>query len=83
MTDPQQPASTESPLPRSLRRYHLQTGSHPEIKACIFISGPQNGDQVDDCVLSLLDRPGIKSVSIVFDHGFGERIEIYQRMNNE
>lgn len=59
-------------------RYHMQTGDHPEIKAGFFLSGPQADHQILSEIRQLLDRPGIKSVSVIFNHGLGERITVYQ-----
>lgn len=58
-------------------------GSHPEIKGCFFMSGPQCHTQILPEVNSLLARPGIKQVIVVFDHGLGERIESFTGIPNE
>lgn len=31
-------------------------------------------------VKTILDRPGIKSVVITYDHGLGERLDVFQKI---
>lgn len=65
-----------------MKRVHTQFGSHPEIKACITMAGPQAEDQVPPEVIALLNKKGIKTVAVLFDHGLGMRIEIFNPMQD-
>ena len=67
-----------------MRRFHTSFGSSPEIQAVFHMSGPQTEHQLPPEVVALMDRlPKIKSVSVVFDYGLGERIEVFRRMEGE
>jgi len=60
------------------KRYGLQVGDYPDIKANFHLSGPQNADQVPKEVQDILDNPKIKFVAVVFEGVAGnEKIEIW------
>ncbi len=61
-------------------RYHTTFGSHPKIEGCFHMAGPQDEDQIMKEIRDILDKPGIKQVIVIFDHGAGERIEVVQKM---
>lgn len=58
-------------------RYYTQTGGNPDISMSLFMARPQLAEQVPSEVKSILDRPGIKQVLILYNHGLGERIDCY------
>ena len=59
-------------------KYYNQFGSHPEISALFHMSGPQDESQVPQEVQDLFkNRTSVKTVAIIYDHGMGERIDIY------
>lgn len=62
------------------KRYGMQCGSYPKIEAAIHISGPQSEEQVDPAIRDILSKPGIKQLAIIYDHGLGERIDIYNEI---
>ena len=37
-------------------RYFTQAGQYPKIEACFVMSGPQDAEQIPECVRILLDR---------------------------
>lgn len=61
-------------------RYHTSCGANPELKAAFFLSGPQDESQVGEEVRKLLDMPGIQGVAVFFDHGTGERVQLFRKM---
>lgn len=63
-------------------RYHTATGSKPDIQACYHIMGPQDADQIPDGIKTLLDMKGIKAVAIIYDHGLGERIDHFRKIED-
>ncbi len=42
--------------------------------------GPQDESRIMKEIRDILDKPGIKQVVVIFDHGAGERIEVIQKM---
>jgi hypothetical protein len=62
------------------QRYYTQSGCNPEIRAAITLAGPQMANHVPEEVVKMLDRPGIKQVAVIFDHGLGKRIELFQKI---
>lgn len=64
-----------------MKRYHTAIGSFPEeVKAAFHIQGPQNEDQIAKEIRDLLDRSGITQVDIRYNHGLGDRIEVYRKL---
>lgn len=62
-------------------RYYSQSGSNPEIQMCMHMAGPQMADQIPEQVRTLLaSDEGIKSVSIIYNYGLGDRICVYQEI---
>lgn len=61
-------------------RYFNQAGANPKINAQFFIAGPRDESQVMPEIRAILDKPGIKTVAIEFDHGSGLRIELFEKM---
>lgn len=67
-----------------MTRYQTDCGMGPEpTKAFFNISGPQNEDQIPEGVKLLLNMPGITQVDVRFDHGLGERIEVFRKIKEE
>lgn len=65
-------------------RYYTQSGCYPDpTKACFTVSGPQAADQIPQEVRNLLDRPGVVQVDVRFDHGRGERVTVYTKLEGE
>lgn len=63
-------------------RYFSQFGSNPRIEASLHMSGPQNADQIPQEVRELLNKEGVKKVIVLGDYGTGERIVVYEKMND-
>lgn len=60
--------------------YYLYAGGFgPVLKFSVSVEGPQNANQVWDEVKLLLDRPGVKEVAIIYDHGQGEKVATYRK----
>ena len=64
-------------------RYHTASGSAPKLEASFFLQGPQDESQVADDIKNLLDRPGILSVAIFYDHGLGTRVDVVRKIPEE
>lgn len=62
-------------------RYYTASGSNPEeTKACFFIQGPQDEEQVSPAIRELLNLKGVTHVEIRYNHGLGPRIDVYSRI---
>lgn len=61
-------------------RYHTSVGSYPDLKAAFHMSGPQDESQVLTEVKALLAREGIHTIAVLYNHGLGERIEVYRKI---
>lgn len=67
-----------------MKRYFTDSGSYPEpTRAAFNISGPQTEDQIPEGVRLLLDMPGITQVDVRFNHGLGERIEVFRKIEEK
>lgn len=66
-----------------VKRYYTQVGSDPTVHGAFHISGPQAADQIPPEVQLLLDRPGIHTVVVLYNHGLGERLDVIRKMPEE
>lgn len=61
--------------------YYTVFGSDPQpIVAAVLMSGPQDESQIPEPVKQLLDKKGVTSVAVMFNHGQGNRVETFRRM---
>lgn len=67
-----------------MTRYQSDCGTYPEpTKACFTISGPQNEDQIPEGVKLILAMPGVTQVDVRFNHGQGDRIEVFRKIDEK
>jgi len=66
-----------------MERYFTQSGSSPELQACWHIAGLQCADQISQEVKDLLALPGVKQVAVFYNHGVGDRVDVYVPIPNQ
>lgn len=66
-----------------MAHYHTQFASDPKLEGYLIMSGPQDESQIPEEVKKLLELKGVHTVTILFNHGVGERAEIYKKMKED
>lgn len=64
-----------------MKRYGFQTGHRPELQYAMSMSGPVTEDQVQPEIKALLENPGVKFVALIYDHGTGEKIDVFNAID--
>ena len=67
-----------------MSRYHYYNGGNPEIRAQMFMVGPQDEKDVPDDVVAMLARlPKCSKIAILYNRGVGERVDIYSKIEED